>query len=176
MSGVRQGPWPRKPCLAAPASDIKASGINKIIVVDIAHALHLVLADVAALYQKTRNYYWYIRGPHARDYLRLLDEQADELYAMTDQIGEHLRKLGGRMLPSIGAFVGMRQVPDYDAGACIESSVALAELREDNVTLSARLRNVRKMCEWHRDIETASWIEIWIDKTQSRQLSIDEVC
>lgn len=150
--------------------------INKIIVVDVAHALHRVLANVAALYQKTRNCYWYLRGPHARDYLRLLGEQSDELYAMTDEIGEHLRKMGCPMRPSIGAFAGMRQVPDYDAGAYVESSAALAELREDNVTLGARLRNVRKMCEWYGEIETASWIEIWIDKTQSRQLSIEEVC
>jgi len=175
-ASVGQGPWPRKPCPAAPASDMKASGIRTIIVIDIAHALHLVLADVAAIYQKTRNYYWYLRGPRARDYLRLLGEQSDELYAMTDEIGEHLRKMGGQMLPSIGDLAGMRQVPDYDAGAHIEALAALAELREDNVTLSTRLRKVRKLCEWYHVIETARRLDAWIDKTQRRKLSLDDAC
>ena len=168
---VRQSLVQRKQRPAAPVS-----GINKTIAVDIAHAMNVVLADVAALFQKTKNCYWYMREPHTRDYLRLLDDQADELYAMADQLVECMRKTGGKMLPAIGVFVGMRKVPDEDARAYIESSDVLAELCEDNRALSARLRNVLKMCEWHCDIETASWIEIWIDKAQRRKLSLDEAC
>ncbi len=157
--------------LGAPASDI-----NKTITVDVAHAMNVVLADVAALYQKTKNCYWYIRGPHARDYLRLLEEQADELYAMADELVECIRRMGGKMLPAIGVFVGIRKVPDEDARAYSESSAVLGELCEDNKALSARLRNVHKMCEWHRDLETASRIEIWIIRAQRRKLSLDDAC
>lgn len=170
-ASARQRLSQRRQPLAAPGSDI-----NKPITVDIAHAMNVVLADVAALYQKTKNCYWYMRGPHARDYLRLLEEQADEIYAMADQLAECIRKMDGRMLPAIGLFVGMRKVPDEDARAHSESSAVLAELCEDNRALSARLRHVLKMCEWHRDIATAGWIEIWIDKAQRRKLSLDDAC
>ena len=106
-------------------------------------------------------------GPHFRDYHLLLDEQADQIFAMTDPIAERIRKVGGTTLKSIGHIARTQRLLDNDADY-VEPLDMLAELREDNKTLAARLREAHNVCEEHRDIATASLIEIWIDETERR--------
>ena len=106
-------------------------------------------------------------GPHFRDYHLLLDEQADQIYAMTDPIAERVRKLGGTTLRSIGHIARLQRVLDNDA-EYVEPSDMLAELRDDNKTLAARLREAHNVCDKHRDIATASLIEVWVDETERR--------
>jgi starvation-inducible DNA-binding protein len=134
---------------------------------DIAGAMNAILADVFALYLKTKNFHWHMSGPHFRDYHLLLDEQADQLFAMTDAIAERVRKIGGSTLKSTGHISRMQRVQDNDADY-VEPQDMLAEVREDNKELAARLREAHNVCEEHRDIATASLIEVWIDETERR--------
>jgi starvation-inducible DNA-binding protein len=134
---------------------------------DIVGAMNAILADVFSLYLKTKNFHWHMSGPHFRDYHLLLDEQADQIYAMTDPIAERVRKLGGTTLRSIGHIARLQRVLDNDA-EYVEPSDMLAELREDNKTLAARFREAHNVCEKHRDIATASLIEVWVDETERR--------
>jgi starvation-inducible DNA-binding protein len=143
-------------------TDLKAAATK-----DIAGAMNAILADVFALYLKTKNFHWHMSGPHFRDYHLLLDEHADQLYAMTDPIAERIRKVGGSTLKSIGHISRTQRVLDNDADY-VEPLDMLAELREDNKTLAARLREVHNVCDEHRDIATASLIEVWIDETERR--------
>jgi starvation-inducible DNA-binding protein len=143
-------------------TDIKAKGTR-----DIAGGMNGILADVFALYLKTKNFHWHMSGPHFRDYHLLLDEQADQLYAMTDPIAERIRKVGGSTLRSIGHIARIQRVKDNDA-EYVEPLDMLAELREDNKTLASRLREVHDVCDEHRDIASASLIENWIDETERR--------
>src|SRR5712672_4587410 len=107
--------------------------------VNIAGGMNAILADVWALYFKTKNFHWHMSGPHFRDYHLLLDEQADQLYAMTDPIAERIRKVGGTTLRSIGHIARTQRVLDNDA-EYVEPLDMLAELREDNKDLAARFR------------------------------------
>ena len=134
---------------------------------DITGALNGILADVFVLYLKTKNFHWHMSGPHFRDYHLLLDEQSDQLFAMTDPIAERVRKVGGTTLRSIGHIDRTRRIPDNDADY-VEPEDMLKELREDNTTLVARLREAHNVCEEHRDIASASLIEVWIDETERR--------
>ena len=134
---------------------------------DIAGGLNAILADVFALYLKTKNFHWHMSGPHFRDYHLLLDEQSDQLYAMTDPIAERIRKTGGNTLRSIGQIARMQRVADNDADY-VDPLDMLAELREDNKTLAARLREVHDVCDENSDIASASLIENWIDETERR--------
>jgi starvation-inducible DNA-binding protein len=134
---------------------------------DIAGAMNAILADVFALYLKTKNFHWHMSGPHFRDYHLLLDEQADQLYAMTDPIAERVRKIGGSTLRSIGHIGRIQRIKDNDA-EYVDPLDMLAELRDDNQGLVARLREVHDMVDEHRDIATASLIESWIDETERR--------
>jgi starvation-inducible DNA-binding protein len=143
-------------------TDLKAPATR-----DIAAGMNAILADVFALYLKTKNFHWHMSGPHFRDYHLLLDEHADQLYAMTDPIAERIRKLGGSTMRSIGHIARTQRVKDNDA-QYVEPSDMLAELREDNQELAARLREVHNVCDEHRDIATASLIEVWIDETERR--------
>src|SRR3984893_11290063 len=118
---------------------------------DIAAAMNEILADVFALYLKTKNFHWHMSGPHFRDYHLLLDDQADQLYAMTDPIAERIRKLGGATLRSIGHIARTQRVLDNDA-AYVQPLDMLAELCGDNKELAARLREVHNVCDEHRDI------------------------
>ena len=126
-----------------------------------------ILADVFALYVKTKNFHWHLSGPHFRDYHLLLDEQADQIFAMTDPIAERIRKVGGETIKSIGHIARLQRISDNDA-AYVEPEDMLAELREDSKTLAARLREAHGVCEEHNDIATASLIEVWIDETERR--------
>jgi starvation-inducible DNA-binding protein len=134
---------------------------------DIAAAMNGILADVFALYLKTKNFHWHMSGPHFRDYHLLLDEQADQLYAMADPIAERIRKVGGSTLRSIGQISRTQRILDNDA-EFVEPLDMLAELREDNKVLAAALREAHNVCDEHRDIATASMIEVWIDETERR--------
>jgi starvation-inducible DNA-binding protein len=134
---------------------------------DIAAALNAIAADVFALYLKTKNFHWHMSGPHFRDYHLLLDEQAGQLFAMTDPIAERVRKVGGSTLRSIGHIGRLQRVLDNDADY-VDPADMLAELREDNQSLAARLRETHDVCEEHRDIATASLIEVWIDEAERR--------
>ena len=134
---------------------------------DIAGAMNAILADVFALYLKTKNFHWHMSGAHFRDYHLLLDEQADQLFAMTDAIAERVRKIGGSTLKSIGQISRMQRIQDNNADY-VEPRDMLAEVREDNKTLAAGLREAHNVCEEHRDIATASLIEVWIDETERR--------
>ena len=140
---------------------------------DIAGAMNAILADVFALYMKTKNFHWHMSGPHFRDYHLLLDEHADQLFAMTDPIAERVRKLGGLTLKSIGHISRLQRVLDNDADY-VEPSDMLAELAEDNQTLAARLREAHNVCDEHRDVATASLIEVWIDETERRTWFLSE--
>ena len=134
---------------------------------DIAGAMNAILADVFALYLKAKNFHWHMSGPHFRDYHLLLDEHADQLFAMTDPIAERIRKIGRPTLKSIGQISRTQRVVDNDA-EYVEPLDMLAELAEDNRTLAARLRETHNVCDEHRDVATASLIEVWIDETERR--------
>lgn len=134
---------------------------------DISAAMNGVLADVFALYLKTKNFHWHMSGPHFRDYHLLLDEQAVQIYAMTDLIAERIRKVGGMTLRSIGHIARTQRIKDNDADY-VEPSDMLAELREDNKLLTSRLREAHSVCDEHHDIGTTSLIEVWIDEAEQR--------
>lgn len=134
---------------------------------DVSGAMNAILADVFALYLKTKNFHWHMSGPNFRNYHLMLDEQGDQLFAMTDPIAERVRKLGGPTLRSIGHIARLQRIDDNDA-EYVEPEDMLAELREDNKTLAARLREAHGVCEERRDVATASLIEVWIDETERR--------
>jgi len=141
---------------------------------DIAGAMNAILADVFALYLKTKNFHWHMSGPHFRDYHLLLDEHSDQLYAMTDPIAERIRKLGGLTIKSIGQISRIQRVLDNDADY-VDPADMIAELAEDNQTLAARLREAHNVCDEHRDVATASLIEVWIDETERRTWFLAEI-
>ena len=134
---------------------------------DITGALNALLADVFALYMKTKNFHWHVSGPHFRDYHLLLDEQADQLYDTTDPIAERVRKLGGTTLRSIGHIAGLQRVLDNDADFVTPQDM-LAELRDDNMQLAAHMRETHNVCDEHGDVATASLLENWIDEAERR--------
>jgi starvation-inducible DNA-binding protein len=134
---------------------------------EVGGAMNRILADVFALYVKTKNFHWHITGPHFRDYHLLLDEHADQIFAMSDPIAERVRKIGAPTLKSVGQISQMQRVLDNEADY-VEPSDMLAELREDNATLAANLREAHELCDKHRDIATAALIEVWIDETERR--------
>jgi len=141
---------------------------------DISGAMNAILADVFALYLKTKNFHWHMSGPHFRDYHLLLDEQADQLFAMTDPIAERIRKIGGLTLRSIGHISRIQRVLDNDA-EYVEPLDMIAELADDNKTMTARLREAHNVCDEHRDVATASLIEVWIDETERRTWFLSEI-
>ena len=143
------------------------TGLGSQAVRDISGALNILLADIFGLYLKTKNFHWHMSGHHFRDYHLLLDEHADQLFAMTDVIAERVRKIGELTLHSIGEISRTQRVLDNDA-EYVEPLDMLAELADDNKTFAARLREVHNVCDEHRDVATASFIEVWIDETERR--------
>jgi starvation-inducible DNA-binding protein len=129
--------------------------------------LNVLLADVFALYLKTKNFHWHVSGPHFRDYHLLLDEQGERIFAMTDDIAERVRKLGGTTIRSIGHIARLTHVADNDA-AYVEPQDMLSELREDNQALIGRMIEAHGLCDEANDVATASVLETWIDETQRR--------
>src|SRR5438309_9036464 len=148
--------------------------LSRAAVKDISGAMNAILADVFSLYLKTKNFHWHMSGPHFRDYHLLLDEQANQLFAMTDPIAERIRKIGGRTLRSIGHSSRIQRVLDNDA-EYVEPLDMIAELADDNKTMAARLREAHNVCDEHRDVATASLIEVWIDETERRTWFLSEI-
>jgi starvation-inducible DNA-binding protein len=134
---------------------------------DLSAALNLLLADMFALYMKTKNFHWHVSGPRFRDYHLLLDEQAAQIYATTDAIAERVRKVGGTTIRSIGHISRLQRVRDNDADY-VSPLDMLAELRDDNQQLVMRMREVHAVCDEHGDVATASLLENWIDEAEQR--------
>ncbi|WP_416065226.1 Dps family protein [Rhizobium sp. ZK1] len=143
-------------------SDLPTNAIT-----DISAALTALLADVFTLYVKTKNFHWHMSGPHFRDYHLLLDEQAEQIFDMTDEVAERARKIGGTTLRSIGQIARQQRIPDNDADY-VSPEDMLSELREDNLHLVSILRQVHEVCDEHNDVATASLIENWIDQSERR--------
>jgi starvation-inducible DNA-binding protein len=143
-------------------SDLPASATR-----DISGALNILLADMFALYMKTKNFHWHMSGPHFRDYHLLLDEQGDQIFATTDPIAERVRKLGHRTVRSIGEIGRLKRIADNDAEFVTPQDM-LAELRDDNKTLVASMRETHGVCDEFGDVATASLIEVWIDEAERR--------
>ena len=133
----------------------------------IAGALRKLLADVFALYLKTKGFHWHIRGPHFRDYHLLLDEQAGQLFDMTDEIAERARKIGATSLRSIGDIARRQRLKDNDESS-LTANAMLSILRDDNIELTAYLRAAHALCAEHNDVATTSLIETWIDQSERR--------
>jgi starvation-inducible DNA-binding protein len=143
-------------------SDLGANAVK-----DISGALTILLADMFALYVKTKNFHWHISGPHFRDYHLLLDEQADQIFAATDGIAERVRKIGGTTLRSIGHIARLQRVLDNDADF-VTAADMLAELRDDNLQLVAHMRATHEVCSESGDVASTSMIEVWIDEAERR--------
>ena len=152
---LRTGP------LATP-TDLKPNAVR-----DLAGALNILLADMFGLYMKTKNFHWHISGPHFRDYHLLLDEHSEQIFATTDPIAERVRKIGGTTLRSIGQIGRMQRIEDNDADFVTPEDM-LAELRDDNKDLAARMRETHDLCDEHGDVATASLLEVWIDEAERR--------
>jgi starvation-inducible DNA-binding protein len=143
-------------------TDLAAGGVAAI-----AGELRSLLADVFSLYVKTKNFHWHMSGPHFRDYHLLLDEQSDQIFAMTDDIAERARKIGATSLHSIGDIARRQRLQDNDAEYVAPRDM-LVELCEDSRTLTRSLRAAHEVCDEHNDVATASLIENWIDETERR--------
>ena len=150
----------RKAALATP--NLTSNAIR-----DLSGALTALLADMFALYVKTKNFHWHVSGPHFRDYHLLLDEQAAQIFATTDDIAERVRKIGGTTLRSIGHIARVQRVVDNDADYMSPQDM-LADLRDDNKELTQRLREVHDLCDKHGDVASASLLENWIDEAERR--------
>jgi len=134
---------------------------------DLSAALTLLLADMFALYLKTKNFHWHMSGAHFRDYHLMLDEQSSQIFATTDAIAERVRKIGGTTLRSISHIGRLQRILDNDADYVTPIDM-LAELRDDNKDLTHHLRQLHALCDEHSDIATASLLENWIDETETR--------
>ena len=148
--------------LSTMPTDLKPDAVR-----DIAGALNALLADVFALYLKTKNFHWHVSGPHFRDYHLLLDDHADQIFAATDDIAERVRKIGGMTLRSIGHVSRLKRLLDNDADYVTPMDM-LAELRDDNRQLTASMRETHDLCDEYGDVATASLLENWIDEAERR--------
>jgi starvation-inducible DNA-binding protein len=142
---------------------------------DISGALTILLADMFALYVKTKNFHWHISGPHFRDYHLLLDDQGEQIFVTTDAIAERARKIGGTTLRSIGQIGRLQRVLDNDAEFVTPLDM-LAELRDDNKQLTAHMRELHGLTDEHGDVATTSLLEVWIDESERRTWFLFESC
>jgi len=152
----------------------EAVGLNKQAVAEISEALRRLLADVFCLYVKTKNFHWHMTGRHFRDYHLLLDEHADQIFAMTDDTAERVRKIGGYTLRSIGDIARHQRLKDNDDGGTLPREM-LTELCDDNAHLTGFLRAAHELCARHNDVATTSLIEVWIDQTERRTWFLAEI-
>jgi starvation-inducible DNA-binding protein len=152
-----------------PTADLEREGVA-----EISKSLRHLLADVFALYVKTKNFHWHMGGVHFRDYHLLLDEQAEQIFAMTDDIAERARKIGGKTIRSIGEINRQQRLKDNDKESLSPKDM-LCELRTDNRELTRFLRMAHEVCEEHNDVATASLIENWIDETERRTWFLSEI-
>ncbi|HRF09501.1 MAG TPA: DNA starvation/stationary phase protection protein [Xanthobacteraceae bacterium] len=153
---------PRRTARLKTPSDLSSNAIK-----DISAALTTLLADVFTLYMKTKNFHWHMSGPNFRDYHLLLDEQSDQIFAMTDDMAERARKIGGTTLRSTGHIARLQRLKDNDADYVTPLDM-LAELRDDNKQLVEYMRETHSLCDEHEDVATASLLENWIDETERR--------
>jgi len=151
----------RREALATP-SELGTEAVK-----NITGALNALLADVFALYMKTKNFHWHVSGPHFRDYHLLLDEQGSQIFAMTDDIAERVRKIGGTTIRSIGHVARLQRLSDNDADY-VDPHGMLAELRDDNQTILTNMREAHELCGEENDVATTSLLETWIDETERR--------
>jgi starvation-inducible DNA-binding protein len=149
------------------ASLATPTDLKSIAVKDISGALNMLLADMFALYLKTKNFHWHVSGPHFRDYHLMLDEQGDQIFATTDDIAERARKIGGTTIRSIGHIERLKRILDNDADFVTPDDM-LAELRDDNKQLTSSMRETHDLCDEHGDVATASLLENWIDEAERR--------
>lgn len=149
-------------------TDIGLDGVE-----EITATLGALLADVFALYVKTKNFHWHMKGSHFRDYHLLLDEQATQVFAMTDAIAERARKIGGTTIRSIGDISRRQRLRDNDSESVAPRDM-LAELRGDNVELTRALRDAHRVCDRFDDVATASLVEVWIDESERRAWFLTE--
>jgi starvation-inducible DNA-binding protein len=150
------------------------SDIDPKYVKDIAGALNAMLADVFSLYLKTKNFHWHMSGPHFRDYHLLLDDHGDQLFAMTDDIAERVRKIGGTTIRSIGQIASLQRIPDNDADYVTPKDM-LSELHENEKALTLSMRAAHTLCDDAGDVATASLLENWIDESQRRSWFLFEM-
>ena len=143
------------------------SDIEPEVVKNISGGLNALLADVFSLYLKTKNFHWHMSGPHFRDYHLLLDDHGDQLFAMTDDIAERVRKIGGTTIRSIGHIARIQRISDNDADFVTPPDM-LSELREDEKALTLSMRAMHTLCDDAGDVATASLLENWIDQAQRR--------
>jgi starvation-inducible DNA-binding protein len=143
-------------------TDLKPKAVQ-----EISGAMNILLADMFALYVKTKNFHWHVSGPHFRDYHLLLDEQGEQIFATTDDIAERVRKLGGTTVRSIGHIGRLQRVLDNDADFVTPLDM-LAELRDDNRQLVVNMRETHGLCDEHGDVASASLLENWIDEAERR--------
>ena len=161
-SGGKDSAKSRRMAPLATPTDLQSNATR-----DVAGALNALLADTFALYLKTKNFHWHVSGPHFRDYHLLLDEQAAQIYATTDDMAERVRKIGGTTIRSIGHIARLQRVADNDADF-VDPQDMLAELHGDNKQLVAEMRRVHELCDDYADVATASLLEVWIDETERR--------
>jgi starvation-inducible DNA-binding protein len=140
---------------------------------EISDALNALLADVFALYVKTKNFHWHVSGPHFRDYHLMLDEQGEQLFAMTDEIAERVRKIGGNTLRSIGHIGRIQRISDNDAEHVAPADM-LRELRDDNHRLAAHLREAHDLCDKHGDLASVSLVDDYLDDAERRAWFLHE--
>jgi starvation-inducible DNA-binding protein len=150
-------------------TDLKREGVD-----EICSSLRETLADTFALYLKTKNFHWHMTGRHFRDYHLLLDEHADQIFAMTDDIAERARKMGGTTLRSIGDVSKHQRLKDNNEEN-VSPKDMLSELLADNQALTRYFRSTHETCEKYNDVATASLIEVWIDQTERRTWFLAEV-
>ncbi len=143
-------------------TDLSANAIG-----DISGALNAILADSFALYLKTKNFHWHMSGPHFRDYHLMFDEQADAIFATTDELAERVRKIGGTTVRSIGHIAKLQTIEDNDADF-VDPADMLRELMADNKKVAAAMRKAHKVCDDHEDVASASLLENFIDATERR--------
>jgi starvation-inducible DNA-binding protein len=141
---------------------------------EISSNLRRLLADVFALYVKTKNFHWHISGRHFRDYHLLLEEQATQIFAMTDPIAERARKIGGITLHSIGEIAKNQRLKDNNKDE-VNAQEIISELCDDNQQLTRSLRATHDVCDRHNDVATASLIEVWIDESERRTWFLAEI-
>ena len=147
---------------AKSGTKLDPDGVRKI-----SGSLNALLADMFALYVKTKNFHWHVSGPHFRDYHLLLDEQADQIFETTDPIAERVRKIGGSTLRSIGHIARLQRLKDNDAES-LGPLEMLRELHTDNLDVIQRMREAHELCDEYKDVATASLLENWIDEAERR--------
>jgi starvation-inducible DNA-binding protein len=159
----------KRQAITAMPSDLKREGVE-----EISSALRQLLADTFALYLKTKNFHWHMTGQHFRDYHLLLDEHGEQIFAMTDDIAERARKIGGTTLRSIGDIANHQRLKDNDSEN-VSPKEMLSELCADNQALTRYFREAHHICEKHNDVATTSLIEVWIDQTERRTWFLAEI-